>query len=172
MEKNLKFIKKIDGFDYYEYTPKVTKLFYKHNENMTLLKKIRFMLDYIRGFKVYYMFSEQNMVGYCMVARGGSYRLEFTSKEDVVLGPAYIAEEKRGQGLNSVLCENILNKFNLNYRYAYSYIRKNNLSSIKSFEKVGFALLYSAKISRFTRAIKLTSNNEGMFFIYRYEKKR
>jgi|LSQX01.1.fsa_nt_gb hypothetical protein len=74
MHKNLKLIRKIGKFDYYEYTPRITRLFYKHNEKMTLVKRIRFMLDYIRGYKVFYIMQNGEMVGYCMVTRGGSYR--------------------------------------------------------------------------------------------------
>ena len=98
------------------------------------------------------------MVGYCMVARGGSYRLKFTDGKDIVLGPAFIAESNRGQGLNGIMCGNILNEFNLNYQYAYTYIRKTNMSSIKSFEKVGFVSLSSARMSKFLKIIQLCSN--------------
>lgn len=158
MHKNLKLIRKIGKFDYYEYTPRITRLFYKHNEKMTLVKRIRFMLDYIRGYKVFYIMQNGEMVGYCMVTRGGSYRLKFTDGKDIVLGPAFIAESNRGQGLNGIMCGNILNEFNLNYQYAYTYIRKTNMSSIKSFEKVGFVSLSSARMSKFLKIIQLCSN--------------
>lgn len=168
MGKNLKYITAIEEYEFYEFTPTIFRLFLTNFEKLKLKRRIRYSIEFIRGYKIYYMFYKEDIVGYCMVARGGGYRLKFTDYNDIIIGPYFITKEFRGKGNSIVLLNTILADLGLKYKYAYDYIQKNNIPSIKASERVGFKFFSNAEISKFLRSIRLSDSQQGEFVVYRY----
>ncbi|UJL45815.1 hypothetical protein KFZ58_15735 [Virgibacillus sp. NKC19-16] len=171
MGKDLKYVKTLGVHDYYEFIPSLTNLFYKDLEKLTLRKRIRFTLELFSSYKIFYMCEDNEIIGYCLVSRGGGFRFKFTSREDIIVGPYYIIGSSRGQGKSKVLVQDVLNGLNLTYKNAYDYIRKDNIPSIKATENAGFKLLSNAKISKILRRVELCESNNGDFLVYKYVNK-
>lgn len=169
MANSLKFLKKINGYDYYEYTPTIRKPFYYNLEKISLRKRARFFLEVLEGYKVYYMLQKKEVIGYCVVAQGGGFRFKFTEKRDIIVGPYFISPSKRGQGKSIHLLNAVLKELNFDYLKAYDYIHESNVASRRTTENVGFEFFSKAYIKRYSRRIKLSENSNNEFLIYRYK---
>ncbi len=155
-----------DNYCIYQYQPKRSKLFYKNLEPLTLKKWFRFQLELIKGYTVYYMVVSDEIVGSCVVSRGGG-RYSFAEKKDIVIGPYFVCPEHRGHGYASVMVDDVLNHLGIEYEYAWDWIRKDNYASIKTTERNGFEQVYEADVVGFTRKIVLTDKGQGGWYIYK-----
>lgn len=169
--KNLKFIKNIEGYDYYEFTPTLGMWFFKNYDKMYFKRWIRMLLEFIQGgYKVYYMMKNDDVLAYCLVAKGGR-RLKCTTKKDIVLGPYFVMPNKRGQGLSKILIDIILNKLEIEYESAYDYIHKDNIPSIRASIAVGFREFGRANITKHLRKIKVSADKlKAEYIIFKYNR--
>ncbi|MFC7319289.1 GNAT family N-acetyltransferase [Halobacillus campisalis] len=167
----MKLLTEKEGLSFYLYKPTILKPFFKQLEPITLKRRIRLLLAYFTGYTVYYIGENNNLIGYCLVQNGKDNRYKFASEKDVIVGPYFIHEEYRGRKLSKILLEFILKQPELTFRYAYDYIHKDNIPSIKATEAVGFHYLSHAHISKFLRTIKLCEKGEGDYVVYKYIKK-
>ena len=165
--KNMKLIKKNSEYQLWEFTPSIFKLFYNDMERITLQRKIRFFIELLRGYKVYYLMVENNLVAYSVVSKGGG-RYSFASKKDIVVGPYFVDEKYRGKGYSEILVKEILALDN--YQYAYDWIRKDNIPSLKCSFKVGFIITDTADVVKPFRRIVVRDDNSGEYYILRYTK--
>lgn len=156
----------------YEYKPTMFKPFYKNLEPLTLRRRVRLFLAYFSGFKVYYLKYKNDYVGYCLVQSGKDSRYKFADEKDIIVGPYFIHEDYRGRKLSILLLEFILYKIGLNFRYAFDYIHKDNIPSIKASKAVGFQYYSDANVSKFFRRITLCSDSHGEYYVFQYMNKR
>ncbi|QKY70307.1 hypothetical protein [Lentibacillus sp. CBA3610] len=156
---------------FYEYTPTIFKPFYVNLEPLTLKRRLRLLMAYFSGFKVFYLKYQGEYAGYCLVQSGRDNRYKFASKKDIMVGPYFICEGYRGKKLSVTLLEFILKRSNLEFANAYDYIQKDNIPSIKASEAVGFKYFSDANLSRYVRSIILCDSGQGDFVIYKYTKR-
>ena len=161
-------IREDGGLSFYEYRPTPFRLLYRHFEKMTLSRRIRLLLEYFaKGkYKVFYLLKDGVPVGPCVVA-AGNRRLKMSSQEDIVLGPYFVDPAFRGNGYAKLLISAVLRDGGLSYRYAYDYIKKSNIPSIKATLANGFTLCGELDIEGFFH--KLTEREGGDYNIYRYD---
>ncbi|MFG6121503.1 hypothetical protein [Thalassobacillus sp. B23F22_16] len=159
-----------NGLIYYEYNPSITKPFYKDLEPLTLKRRVRLLLAYLTGYKVFYIADKNNLIGYCLVQNGKDKRYKFSTKKDIIVGPYFVHEDYRGRKLSIVLLDYILNTSGIEFKFAYDYIHKDNIPSIKASEAVGFQYLSDAHITKLLRSIKLCDKGKGDYIILKFSK--
>lgn len=153
-----------DGYRLLEYNPSLLKPLYKNFEPMGMVRRIRFLLEYLgrNHYRVFYLEKDGDLIGHCVVAPGGR-RLKCSTSDDIVLGPYYIRKEERGRGYSVKLIGMVLE--NTDYRYAFDWVEKKNIASCKASERCGFTKIGELNVSPFLR--KLTIVEEGDDIIYR-----
>lgn len=164
----LKKVYEKNSYEYYKYSPTLIKPFYVNLEKLTFKRRIRLIMAFFSGYSVYYLAHNGKYIGYCLVQSGKDIRYKFATDRDIIVGPYYIHEEYRGKKLSIDLLNYILKDSDLKFQYAYNYISKNNIPSIKASESVGFKYMSDAKISKYLRKIKLYKF-DGTYKIYKYD---
>lgn len=176
-QKKLKFLKSINGLDYYLFYPSLGKWFFKNwdgykedIEKHSKKQKMRMFLEWIwGGYSVYYISLNDELVGYVLIASGGR-RITCSTRKDIVLGPYYILKEKRGLGLMSKALTAVLHDLDLLYENAYCYIKKDNVASLRTAIKSGFEIVGQAEMRGKLRKLFLTDNKNSNFYIVKYKK--
>lgn len=166
--KKMKRIISNGGISLYEYTPSITRPLYMRFEKMTFSRRIRLLLEFLHNgsYTVYYLAVDDVLVGYCVVA-GGGRRLKTSVPLDIVLGPYYIDTKQRGKGYSKILIRMVLDYRKGTYQFAYDYIDKTNLPSIKASEACGFVKCGELSICGFFRNLELCESG-GSHNIYKY----
>lgn len=154
-----------DGFVLYECTPSLFKQFY-HRENSSFKRKIRFLAAYFFGYKIYYISKNEVLLGYCVVENGSDIRYKFSTKKDALIGPYKVFDEHRGEGYSKIMLSMVIDRIESDFDKFYAYIAKDNIPSIKAITSVNFSVYMEAKLSTFSRSIKLAEEN-GDYLIYR-----
>lgn len=172
-EKKLRLIYKEGNKAFYEYDPTPFALLYCDFEKMSFPRRIRLLMELFSkgGYKVYYLAVDGVLVGHC-VAAYGNRRLKRSSEEDIVLGPYFIDPEHRGHGYAKDLVKMVLEKCTMKYRYAYDYINKNNVPSIKTSVFCGFKLCGELDIEGFLHNLVERPGGEYNIYIYDPSKKK
>lgn len=171
----LKYIDELEGIKFYCFTPSLFKIYYpcyKKEECPTYFKRPIHILRMIReiyksNYKVVYMFENEKVIGHLVVGRGGS-RIAESTKNDIVIGPIWVVPNKRCNGYASLGIRFILEKMNLDYQYAYEYIERTNIASIRTVEKNGFDFVSECKEFGVFKVIKPYAN--GNLNVYRIKK--
>ncbi len=165
--KRLKFIKSIDGYDFYFFYPSLAKWYYKNYDKLHVSRWIRLFIEYIskESYFVVYIAKKDEILGYCLVAPGGR-RIKCSAHKDIVLGPYYIREEYRGKGYSKYLINAIIRNLGIEFENAYDYIHYTNLPSIKASEACGLQQCQRVNIVGKTR--KLIEDPTGEYIVYRY----
>ena len=156
-------------FSLYLYKPTLTKPLLFDFESMSLTRRVRYLLEYLRSehYKVFYLSVRDEFVGFCVVTPGGR-RLCYSSRDDIVLGPYYIDESKRGNGYSKELIRLVIENYGRPYHYAYDWIHKDNLPSIKASEACGFVRYGEIKIVGKLRRL-VPVNGGGTSWVYQYK---
>lgn len=154
-----------NGFTVYEFTPSLFKLFYNDMEHITFQRKIRFVIEYFRGYKVYYLEKDGVFVAYSVVSKGGG-RYVFASEEDIVVGPYFVDIRYRGKGYSKILVEVLLHL--CKYKYAYDWINKDNIPSLRCSKSNGFKIINTANIIKPFRKIVVCNDDSGEYYILKY----
>lgn len=161
----MKYITTIEAGDIYFYKPCFGRWYVKNLEPMKFRRWIRLFLEYVQGgFDVYYLIRDDKITGYILAADGGR-RLKCTTKNDVVLGPYYVVESERGHNYVGKIRDAILPILTRKYEYAYSYIRNDNISSIKSTLRSGFSAY--CRINVVGLRHRLVEDDNGDHTVYR-----
>lgn len=164
----LKPIVEVRDFCLYEYKPSLSHLLLIPFERQTFVRRIRLLLELFRGgYKVYYLFTDRHLVGYCVVTPGGR-RLKISTPQDIVLGPYYIHPEYRGRGYAKKIIKLTLANCSYDFRYTYDWIEKKNVGSIKASEACGFRECGQLNVEGYFRRLVETDNGDDI--IYRYSK--
>lgn len=156
-------------FEMIEYTPSIFKPLLYYFEKMYLVRRIRFLLEYIHRehYKVYYLLVNSEFVGHCVVAPGGR-RLSSSTRNDIVIGPYYVKEQYRGKGYSKILIELSLKYCSFSYEYAYDWIEKNNLPSINASLSNNFKKVGELNVVGLRRKLVLVENGENN--VYRFNR--
>lgn len=152
-----------EGFVFYKYHPTVFKPFWKNLEPLTLLKRVRFFVDAIYGYSVYYMAIDKEIIGYCTITSGKNKRYFFARKNDILIGPYFVKEEHRGHGYAKLMVRSVITDIHKNWQNGYLYIKRSNASSIAVAKSIGAEFLF---YSRNTKTRKLVKDDRGEFGIY------
>ena len=142
-------------------------------EPLTTLKRARFALDRIFGYRVYYIKSlkkgddPKKYIGYCTVTSGKNPRFFFANKKDIIIGPYFVDEACRGKGWATTLVKTVAGICEKDYTSAYVMIKNDNYSSIKVTEKLGGKLIFHVHNTKLKRLIK---TEEGEYGIYKITK--
>lgn len=159
----MELIEEADGYSFYRYKPNVFKLFHGSLRNSNLRTRIRFIIALFHGYTIYFIIKNNQELGYCVVSYGGSRRYKFASKKDILIGPYYIHENHRNNGLATLIIEKVISQYECGFESAYCYIQSVNIPSIKTVERLGFSCFSKAYYSKYLRFLKLS--NEGDFLI-------
>lgn len=134
---------------------------------MWIARYFRFSYELFKGgYKVYYLFDGDTLVGHCVVTPGGR-RLSVSTKNDIVLGPYFISPQFRGRGYAKVLVKMTLQNCSYNYKNAFDWIHEHNYASIKVSEACGF-IPEGHKLNVLGWMRKLVLDENGSFLIYKY----
>jgi L-amino acid N-acyltransferase YncA len=158
----------IGGGRIYEYEPTFWKPFYRNYEPLTLQRRVRFLLEWLKGYKVYYLEKEGTIVAYSVVSRGGG-RYGFATNKDIVVGPYFVKEEHRGKRYSEILVSELLYNEKIEYEYAYDWIRYDNIPSIKCAERAGFFKTDTMDMKRPFRRLEVCSDHIGDYFLFKYK---
>ena len=109
------------------------------------------------------------LVGHCVVVPGGR-RLTISTKDDIVVGPYFVAPEHMGKGYAKELVRMTLQRCSYNYKNAFDWIHKDNHASIKTSEACGF-VQDGRRLNVVGVMRKLVLNENGNNIIYRYTRK-
>lgn len=166
----LKVVKEEGNYSLYEYLPKICKPLAINFEKMRLVRLFRYWYELLKGgYKVYYLAVSDTIVGYCVVAPGGR-RLSVSRKNDIVLGPYFIAPEFRGRGYAKVIVRMTLQSCTYNYEFAFDWIHQDNYASIKTSEACGF-VQEGHRLNVVGMMRKLVLNDNGNNIIYKYTRR-
>lgn len=165
----LSLVLQTERYTIYKYQPSPKKLFYKNLEPLTLKKWIRFQLELRKGYFVYYLSVSGQLVGSCVVSKGGG-RYSFADKKDIVVGPLFVLEKYRGNKYSELLIGELLHCDSIKFDYAYEWIRKDNIPSLRCCSNAGFEIVGSADLSKVFRRICVRNNMEGKYYILKYSK--
>ena len=161
-------IEEFDKYIIYEYTPTFFHLFGKYYpEKITLRRIIRFLLALKDGYKIYSLVKDNAVLAYCTIQSGKSNRFDYTTKEDIVVGPYVVMPEYQGSGLAAKLIKRILIYKANTYRYAYAYITDGNIASIKTCEKLGFVFYKNAYVTAIKADVMATDDENTGHIIMR-----
>lgn len=129
------------------FMPTLTKPLLCNFSPMSGVRRIRYLLEYLhtQHYKAFYLERVGELKGFCVAAPGGR-RLKCSTRNDIVLGPYYIDEAERGKGYSKELIRLVTENYGGPYRYAYDWIGKDNIPSIKASEAVGFVRYGELKI--------------------------
>lgn len=147
----------------YKYKPTLLKPFYINMEPLSLLKRVRFLVDLWYGYSVYYLYINEKLVGYCTTTSGKNNRYWFASGDDIMVGPYYIDESFRGLGYAKKMVGLVINECEKSWKTAYLYIKNSNLASIGVAEYHGASLLFHVHN---TRTRKLVKDENGEYGVY------
>ena len=168
-DKKLKYLKTVDGIDFYEYRVRLFSYFYStmagYEKLMT--RMLRETIDYLRGdYKVVYMGIDDSLVGYGVITRGGG-RNRFCTKQDIVLCSLFVRSEMRGKGYAKTLVKVLSTGLGIKHRAVYAYIRHDNAPSIKANVGNGFVKVGNATTRGILKSIVPAEN--GRLGIYKKE---
>lgn len=174
--KKLKFVKTVGDLSFFEYVPSLLEPYYSNYPEedhpfyeKRLIHKIRMILEFLQGgYRVFYIVKGLEIVGHIVVTNGDR-RLTVSKKDDIVLGPIFISPRFRGQGIGTMGITTVLNQLNLDYQYAYEFIKNDNIASIRTVEKNGYIFICYAREKGLLK--KLVECSNGDFSIYRYSPK-
>ena len=146
-----------------EFKPSFHKLFYIEMESLTILKKIRFWIDLLYGYSVYYLYVDGQAIGYCTITSGKNPRYSFATANDVMIGPYFIMEGYRGRGYAKTLVQLVITKCKTDWERCFLYIKNENIPSIHVANSIGANLLFHAHNTRLRQLVK---KEDGEFGIY------
>ena len=163
----LKMVRGTDEFEVYLFTPSLIKAFPIKLENISLANRVRYLIEFFVGYKIYYIQKNGNWAGYCIVSNGRNFRYSFSDNDDMIFGRYYIKPEYRGQGLGVKMLRRVLDRSDLDYKKAFAYVHKGNKSSHEVVLKLGCHKVGHLKKMGKTR--KITVCEDGEYTLYCYE---
>ena len=174
MKERTVFMKRLDGIDYYLFTPSLFALYdycYAPEDvppySRRPVHRIRMMRELYRSnYRVVYMKVGGRPVGHFVVGRGGS-RIAMSTPEDIVIGPVWTVPSERNRGYASRGIGFILRHAGFAYLNAYEYIKETNAASIRTVEKNGFLLAAKCAEHGILRTVREDGNGDVLVYRYR-----
>lgn len=170
---NYNNISSFDDYKIVRYRPSWFHLFGKYYpEKITLRRTIRFVLAMPCGYELFSLIHNDVVQGYCVIQSGKTMRFNFASDKDIVVGPYYILPDFQGRSLASKLIKAILEFENGKYTTAFAYIKKNNIASIKTVEKLGFSYYSNAEVTKKMAFVKKNDDDNAQYIIMKMDVRR
>lgn len=166
----LKFLCNDDKYSFYLFEPQNTELFWNqcYPYGKSFIQICRFLSEKARNYyQIYYMFSDSEMVGFCVVHTGGG-RYHFVDKRDLMIGPYFIDVKWRGKGLSVKLLKAVVWRFLPRDRDVYDYINITNIPSLRASEAIGMTVVNGISINHFTHRMTLSQIGQSEFLLYKY----
>lgn len=166
------FLDRVDDLEFLLFKPSLFRLYdncYSRNNTPPYINRIIHRVRMIRElflshYQVIYMRKDGDIIGHLVVGRGGS-RIAQSDQKDIVIGPIWVIPSERSCGYASKGIRYILQAYKGAYRYAYEYIEKDNLASIRTVEKNGFEFVSECNEYGVLKRIKACSG--GHLVVYR-----
>ena len=155
----------------YEYRPTLFRPLLVNYLPLTFTRRCRYMYEYLHrgGYRVYYLSQNDTAVGFCVVTPGGR-QLKQSSKEDIVLGPYYVAAQERGKGYSKTLIRMVLDHYPKGYHGAFDWILRSNEASIRTTVGCGFQPIASLNVVGLMRRPVVAE--DGQYILYWYDRQR
>lgn len=170
MNGRMKPMGKMEEFEIFKFTPGVFSLFGEfYPEPISLRRIIRFAMALKCGYEIYYLVDGKKTVAYCTVQSGRSKRFDYSDEKDIIIGPYVVVEDYRGRAIASRLIKEILAMRKGTYKGAFAYIKKENIASIKTCEKIGFKYFSDALVTRIICNVRKTEKKDSSYLIMKYE---
>lgn len=175
--KKMIFVKEKDGISYYLFKPSLFKLYYKDKKGRKepshrhsighLLHMMLYVLD--GGYRILYATNsaDDSIAAYIIFIKSKDKIVRGSSKEDFYTVFLWTYPEFRLKGLATKLATVMLHDLDIQYRYFYKTIDKDNWGSIKVAEKNGFLKFSDA--NKVGLAHKIIPVREGKQYLYRFE---
>lgn len=166
----------VDGLYAYVFYPQLRLLLPSYFGTLSLRRRIRFLGAYIAGYKVFYLgVPDENgktgeMAVEYMIQRGNDFRYPYSDKRDIWIGPAFVRESYRGHGYQLYVQQHFINKED--YRFAYGYVKKDNIPSFKTLVKDGYEIISDARVTPILRRVRPCAEGKGNFYIMRRTKEK
>lgn len=127
--------------------------------------RLRFFYRYIVGYKMFLLKINGTTVSYCMFQRGKIRRYPFVGKKDLLMGPYFVTEEYRGQGLSTKLIRAALKTYLLNesFENVFAWILEDNDASKRAVTNIGF--LHKCWLDM-TGTVKRTTNKPTKYGLW------
>lgn len=148
-----------------KYKPTIWKPFLVEMEQTTILRRIRFLIDWYYGYSVYYLKEGDTFYGYCTITSGKNPRFWFANSSDIIIGPYFIEDSQRGKGYATKLVDAIINQYETNWGKAYVVIKNKNIASIKVTKHLGGELVFHVHNTLTKKLIKKDNGEYGIFVI-------
>lgn len=161
----LESVYKNEEIEIMKYKPTFFRPFFVEMEPTTLLRRFRFLIDWVYGYSVYYLKTNDEFVGYCTITSGKNPRFWFSEKKDIIIGPYFIEEKHRGKRYATTLVNAVISQCEKNWNKAYLYIKNSNMSSIKVVEHLGGEFLFHVHNTKTRRLIKTNDGEYGIYMI-------
>ncbi len=172
MKQRILSVGRVDKFELIRFTPGILDLFGKYYpEKISLRRIIRFGMALKCGYEIYYLTDGDKTCAYCTVQSGKSKRFDYSDEKDIIIGPYAVVESYRGNGVASRLVEKVLEIKKGTYKSAFAYIKKENIASIRTCEKVGFRYYSDAVITGLVRNVRKTNKTDSSYLIMKDEGK-
>lgn len=151
---------------YEKFIPAPLHQFRENYTKMTIRKRIRFLLQSIKGSVIYYMKINNQVVGYVVLEMGGGVRYPFTKKNDWIISPYVINPLERGKGYGTRLLNDLKNNIHPHLKgYIWAEVRVGNIASIKAMEKANYEFIsYAAIQGVFRTYVMKSEKSEYMMF--------
>lgn len=159
-----KVIWKNSQYEIIERKPNIFNLTPTNLRKCGVHEMLRWLVQYLFGYRVYILKDVCGggiEVGYCFIGDGANIRYPFAKRGDAVVGPYYIEEKKRGQGLGIMLVSVCLQLSPPKSGKAWDFIQHDNAASIKTSEAVGFCYYSDCKYSKYLRILDTCRTEKG-----------
>ena len=163
------FSETTEGGIIYEYKPSTLKPFWRNYEPLTLQRRLRFLMELVKGYRVYYLEKEGEIVAYSVISKGGG-RYGFATKDDIVVGPYFVLENYRGKHYSEELVRALLQSEKISYKVAFDWIRYDNEPSIRCAERCGFVKTDTMEMKKPFRQLKICIDHVGDIYLFRYRR--
>lgn len=163
-------VQEFEGFEVYKYTPDIFNLFGPYYpEKITIRRIIRFLMAFPDGYEIFSLVEKDETLGYCVIQSGKCPRFDYSTENDIIVGPYMIMPKHQGKGLAGKLIAHILKMKCGSYRNAFAYIKRDNLASIRTCEKIGFRFFGNVEVTKVKADVKLSEKDATKHVLYRIE---
>ncbi len=80
----------------------------------------------------------------------------------------YTEGQLHDERYSELLIEQLLGSAAVKNKYAFEWIKKTNIPSLKCSEKTGFKIIASADLSRYLRRIRVRDDMDGEYYILKH----
>ncbi len=158
------------NFELWFYTPSAFRAFAFKMEKVSWAYRMRMLMEYFIGYRIFYIRRGEDWAGYCIVTDGSNPRYPFSTARDIIFGRYYISSPHRGAGLAAAMLKEVLDHSGLEYEKAYAYIHSGNTASHKTVLKLGAEVCgHFNKVGHFRRIVM---DDKGAYTLYRYVSER